>query len=95
MDAYSGYNQIKMKVEDEEKTTFVITQGTFCFQVMPFGLKNAGTTFYCLMDKVFKDQIGRNIEVDVDNILVQSKKIEGHLSDLRETFHTSPESAYD
>lgn len=87
LDTYLGYNQIKMKKEDEEKTTFVTTQDTFCFQVMPFGLKNPGTTFQRFMDKVFKDQIGRNVEVYVDDILVWSKRAEDHLSNLHETFH--------
>jgi hypothetical protein len=41
LDAYSGYNQIKLKVEDKEKTTFITPYGVFCYQVMPFGLKNA------------------------------------------------------
>ena len=45
IDAFSGYNQIKMKEEDQEKTSFVTSQGLFCYKVMPFGLKNAGTTY--------------------------------------------------
>ena len=45
MDAFSGYNQIKMKEEDQEKTSFVTNQGLFCYKVMPFGLKNAGATY--------------------------------------------------
>ncbi|RDX85049.1 hypothetical protein CR513_33804, partial [Mucuna pruriens] len=45
MDKFFGYNQIRMAPEDKEKTTFIITWGTFCYKVMPFGLKNAGTTY--------------------------------------------------
>jgi hypothetical protein len=45
LDAYSGYNQIKLKKEDKEKTTFITLYGIFCYQVMPFGLKNAGATY--------------------------------------------------
>ena len=45
MDAFSCYNQIKMKEEDQEKTSFVTSQGLFCYKVMPFGLKNAGATY--------------------------------------------------
>ena len=45
MDAFSGYNQISMNPEDQEKTSFVTTQGTYCYRVMPFGLKNAGATY--------------------------------------------------
>jgi hypothetical protein len=49
LDAYFGYNQIKLKKEDEEKTTFITTYGVFCYQVMPFGLKNAGATYQWMM----------------------------------------------
>ena len=45
MDAFSGYKQIKMKEEDQEKTSFMTSQGLFCYKVMPFGLKNAGATY--------------------------------------------------
>ena len=45
LDAYSGYNQIRMKVEDEEKTTFITPHGVFCYKTMPFGLKNTGATY--------------------------------------------------
>jgi hypothetical protein len=44
LDAYSGYNQIKLKVEEEGKIVFITPYGVFCYQVMPFGLKNAGST---------------------------------------------------
>ena len=56
MDAFSGYNQIKMKEEDQEKTSFVTSQGLFCYKVMPFGLKNAGATYQRLMNKMFAHQ---------------------------------------
>ena len=45
MDAFSGYNQIKMTEEDQEKTTFITSQGFYCYKVMSFGLKNAGATY--------------------------------------------------
>ena len=45
MEAFSGYNQIKMEEADQEKTSFVTSQGLFCYKVMPFGLKNAGATY--------------------------------------------------
>lgn len=63
-----------------------LRQDTFCFQVMPFDLKNVGTMFQRLMDKVFEKQIRRNVEVYVDNILVRSRKVEDNLKDLQETF---------
>ena len=45
MDAFSGYNQIKMAEEDQEKTTFITSQRLYCYKVMSFRLKNAGITY--------------------------------------------------
>uniref|UniRef100_A0A2N9GGN7 Reverse transcriptase n=1 Tax=Fagus sylvatica TaxID=28930 RepID=A0A2N9GGN7_FAGSY len=88
MDAFSGYNQIVMDEDDQEKTSFITSRGLFCYKVMPFGLKNAGATYQRLMNRMFHDQIGRNVEVYVDNMLVKSKEEDDHLDDLRETFQT-------
>uniref|UniRef100_A0A2N9GJ57 RNA-directed DNA polymerase n=1 Tax=Fagus sylvatica TaxID=28930 RepID=A0A2N9GJ57_FAGSY len=88
MDAFSGYNQIQMTEGDQEKTAFITSRGLFCYKVMPFGLKNAGATYQRLVNKMFHDQIGRNVEVYVDDMLVKSKKDEDHLIDLKETFQT-------
>uniref|UniRef100_A0A2N9I4E8 RNA-directed DNA polymerase n=1 Tax=Fagus sylvatica TaxID=28930 RepID=A0A2N9I4E8_FAGSY len=88
MDAFSGYNQIVMDESDQEKTSFITSRGLFCYKVMPFGLKNAGATYQRLMNRMFHDQIGRNVEVYVDDMLVKSKEEDGHLDDLRETFQT-------
>ena len=54
MDAFSGYNQISMDPNDQEKTLFVIGQGTYCYRVMPFGLKNAGATYQRLVNRMFQ-----------------------------------------
>uniref|UniRef100_A0A2N9GCW7 Uncharacterized protein n=1 Tax=Fagus sylvatica TaxID=28930 RepID=A0A2N9GCW7_FAGSY len=88
MDAFSGYNQIQMAEEDQEKTAFITSRGLFCYKAMPFGLKNAGATYQRLVNKMFHDQIGRNVEVYVDDMLVKSKKDDDHLADLKETFQT-------
>ena len=88
MDAFSGYNQIRMHEDDHEKTSFVTSQGLFCYRVMPFGLKNAGVTYQRLMNRMFAPQIGRNVQVYVDDMLVKSRREEDHLEDLRETFDT-------
>ena len=88
MDAFSGYNQIKMEETDLEKTSFVTSQGLLCFKVMSFELKNAGATYQRLMNKMFTHQIGRNIQVYVDDMLVKSLREDDHLDDLRETFDT-------
>ena len=88
MDAFSGYNQIKMKEEDQEKTSFVTSQGLFCYKVMPFGLKNTGATYQRLINKMFAHQLGRNVQVYVDDMLVKSVRENDHLNDLQETFDT-------
>ncbi|GMH26334.1 hypothetical protein Nepgr_028177 [Nepenthes gracilis] len=86
MDAYSGYNQIRIDPEDEEHTSFMTDQGTYCYKMMPFGLKNAGATYQRLVNKMFKAQIGRNVEVYVDDMLVKSKVASHHVNELDETF---------
>ena len=88
MDAFSGYNQIKMDEGDQEKTAFITSQELYCYKVMPFGLKNAGATYQRLVNKMFNKKIGRNMEVYVDDMLVKSKEELAHLDDLRETFTT-------
>ena len=64
------------------------SQGLFCYKVMPFGLKNAGATYQRLINKMFVQQIGRNVQVYVDDMLVKSRREEDHLEDLKETFNT-------
>ena len=60
-----------MHEDDWEKTSFVTSQGLFCYRVMPFGLKNAGATYQRLMNRMFALQIRRNIQVYVDDMLVK------------------------
>ena len=88
MDAFSGNNQIRMTEEDQEKTTFITSQGLYYYKVIPFGLKNARVTYQRLVNKMFSKQIGRNMEVYVDDMLVKSKEDLVHLDDLKETFAT-------
>ena len=88
MDMFSGYNQIKMAKEDQEKTAFIMSQGLYCYKVMPFGLKNIGETYQRLVNKMFNKQISRNVKVYVDDMLVKSKEGLAHLDDLKETFAT-------
>ena len=82
MDAFSGYNQIRMDEVDQEKTSFITNRSLFCYKVMPFGLKNTGTTYQRLVNHVFHPQIGWNVEVYVDDMLVKSLDEEKHLDDL-------------
>lgn len=71
MDAYSGYNQIRMYHFDAEKTMFMTEGANYYYEVMPFGLKNAGATYQRLMDKILADQMGRNVEAYVDDMVVK------------------------
>ncbi|PKA58650.1 hypothetical protein AXF42_Ash008937 [Apostasia shenzhenica] len=73
-----------MAKEDKEKTTFITDYDTYCYNIMSFGLKNVGATYQRMIDAVFKDQRGRNLEAYIDDILVKSKTLTEHLSDLRE-----------
>ena len=73
MNAYSRYNRIRIHPRDEEKTSFITDQGTYCYRVMPFGLKSAGATYQRLVKHMFMDLIGQSIEVYVDNLLVKSR----------------------
>ncbi|XP_068484963.1 uncharacterized protein [Phaseolus vulgaris] len=86
LDAYSSYNQISMHPRDKEKTAFMTADANYYYEVMPFGLKNAGATYQRLMDKIFKGLISRAVEVYVDNIVVKSDSFEQHLKDLDEVF---------
>ena len=88
MNAFSGYNQIKLNEADQEKTSFVTSQGIFCYKMMPFGLKNVSATYQRLMNRMFVHQIRRNMQVYVDDMLVKSIREDDHLSDLQETFDT-------
>ena len=88
MDTFSGYNQIKMNEDDQERTSFVTNQGLFYDKVMPFELKNIGATYQRLMNKMFTHQIRRNVQVYVDDMLVKSLRENDHIDVLRETFDT-------
>ena len=86
MDAFLGYNHIRMDPNDQEKTSFVTGQGTYCYQVMPFGLKNAGATYQKLVNRMFQKHIGASMEVYIDDMLVNSVKDELHVDHLAKSF---------
>ena len=75
-----------MAPKDMEKTTFITLWGTFCYQVMSFGLKNAGATYQKEMVTIFHDMMHKEIEVYVDEMIVKSKSEEEHLANLRKLF---------
>ncbi|KAL0434053.1 UNVERIFIED_CONTAM: Retrovirus-related Pol polyprotein from transposon gypsy [Sesamum latifolium] len=86
LDAFQGYNQIRLALEDQEKNSFITEQGTYCYTVMPFGLKNAWATYQRLVNNMFQEQIGKNMKVYIDGML-ESQKREHHVEDLAECFN--------
>ena len=72
-----------MYEHNEEYTSFIIDHGLYCYKAMPFGLKNVGVTYQRLVNMMFKDLIGKTIEVYADNMLVNSKMAEDHIKHLR------------
>ena len=86
MDAYSRYNQIHKYPADEEKTFFITNQGTYCYRVMPFGLKNAGAIYQRLVNHMFREMIGKSMEVYIDDLLVKSMEEADHIKHLVEAF---------
>ncbi|KAM2197357.1 hypothetical protein ACFX1Q_000769 [Malus domestica] len=86
MDGSSGYNQIRMALEDEEQTTFRTPKGIYCYKVMPFGLKNAGAIYQRAMQKIFNDMLHKNVECYINDVVVKTKKRSDHLKDLRMVF---------
>ena len=88
MDTFASYNQIRMASEDEKHTAFVTDKGIYCYKIMSFGLKNSGATYQQLVNKIFKIQIERNMEVYVDDMLVKSPQTTDHVRDLEEVFST-------
>ncbi|KAL2230582.1 UNVERIFIED_CONTAM: Retrovirus-related Pol polyprotein from transposon [Sesamum indicum] len=86
MDAYQGYHQIQLAEEDRDKTSFVTDKGIYCYNMMPFGFKNAGATYQRLVNKMFGELLGRTMEVYVDDMLVKSKRSQDHIKDLSQAF---------
>lgn len=75
-------------MHNQEYTAFITNRGLYCYKVMPFGLKNVEATYQRLVNMMFKSQIGRNVEVYEDDMLVKSKQAADHLRDLTKTFQT-------
>ncbi|XP_071912270.1 uncharacterized protein [Coffea arabica] len=75
-----------MAEEDQEKASFITAYGTYCYTTMPFGLKNTGATYQRMVNRLFKNQLGHNMEVYVDDMLIKSRTQEQFIPDLREIF---------
>lgn len=79
LDCYFGYHQIALRKEDQPKTLFITSFGAYCYTTMSFGLKNTGATYQRAIQACLGDQIGRNAEPYVDDVVVKSKDFCTHL----------------
>ena len=86
LNAYSGYNQIKMNEGDTIHTTFITEKGLYCYKVMPFGLKNVVAMYQRLISRMFSKFIRIKVEAYIDDMVIKSKKSKDHVEDMEETF---------
>ena len=86
LDTFLGYHQIPMHPPDAEKTSFIKPYGLYCYNVMPFGLKNVGATNQRLVTKMFRPLLGSTMEVYIDDMLVKSKQRQDHVTHLQHVF---------
>ena len=86
LNAFQGYHQIPLTLDDQEKTTFVTSIGNYHYKVMPFSLKNAGSTYQRMMTKMFESQMGKYIKVYIDDMVVKSNIVSKHIEDLTNIF---------
>ena len=86
LDAFQGYHQIPFTLDDQEKIAFVTPIGNYHYKIMPFGLKNAGSTYQMMMTRMFESQLGKSIEVYIDDMVVKSKVVSEHVADLGSIF---------
>ena len=86
LDDFQGYHQIPLALDDQEKTAFVTPTRNYHYKMMPYGLKNTGSTYQRMMTKMFEPQWGRSIEVYVDVMVVKSKVVSEHVGDLTNIF---------
>ncbi|KAK4408038.1 hypothetical protein Sango_0384800 [Sesamum angolense] len=90
-DASQGYHQIMLAIEDHKNVSFITSSMTFCYVAMSFELTNAGATYQQPDNKIFRPQLGGNVEVYVDGIIVKSKITFNRVADLEETFEVLKE----
>ena len=87
LDAFQGYHQIPLALSEQEKPAFVTPIGNYHYKVVHFGLKNAGSTYQRMITRMFEPQLGKSIEIYVDNMVVKSKVVSKHVGDLRVIFN--------
>ena len=86
LDSYSGYHQIPLKEDDQIKTSFITPFDAYCYTTMSFGLKNTRVTYQRAIQMCLDQQIGRNVEAYIDDVVIKSKTTDDLIADLEETF---------
>ena len=84
--AFQGYHQIPLALADQEKTAFLTPTRNYHYRVMPFDLKNAGSTYQRMVTRMFESQLEKNVEAYIDDMVVKIKLVIEHLSDLGSVF---------
>ena len=74
LDAFQGYHQIALAPKDQKKTAFISPDANYHYNIMPFGLKNAGAMYQRMMTRMFREKIGCMVEVYIDDMVVKSKQ---------------------
>ena len=86
LDAFQGYHQIALATDDQEKMAFLTPVGNYHYNVMPFGLKSARSTYQRKMTRMFESQLEKSIEAYIDDMVVKSKVATEHVRDLGDIF---------
>ena len=81
-----SYHQISLKEEDQIKTSFITPFRAYCYTTMSFGLKNAGATYQRAIQMCLDQQIGRNVEAYINDVVVKTRTADNLITDLEETF---------
>lgn len=92
LDGFSGYNQVSIREQDKDKTTFTTDRRTYAYHKMPFGLCNAPATFHRMMTNIFQKQLRKFLEIFIDDFCVFGRRSE-HMRHLRQTFDRCRESS--
>jgi hypothetical protein len=88
LDFYSGYHQISLAKEDEEKTVFITPFGAFCYTSISFGLKNAGATYQRAIQTCLVDHWGKRVEAYIDDVVIKTENSKNFIEDLQLVFNS-------
>jgi hypothetical protein len=93
LDCYSGYHQIAIKEEDQEKTAFITPFSTYCYTTISFGLKNAGATYQRAIQACFKRQLNKNVKAYVDDVVFKTRNSDRSSPILKRLSHPCESTA--